>query len=112
VLASPTNFYTVTALFKRFMERLVVYAYWPWGAHGPQFRRKDASKKALVIASAAAPGIVGRLFYSTIKQLKATAKTIGADSTSLFIGLAAGAPNTHLSAADARRIERATLKLL
>jgi multimeric flavodoxin WrbA len=27
VLASPTNFYTVAALFKRFMERLVVYAY-------------------------------------------------------------------------------------
>jgi multimeric flavodoxin WrbA len=112
VLASPTNFYTVTALFKRFMERLVVYAYWPWGAHGPQLRRKEASKKALVIASAAAPGIVGRLFYTTIKQLKATAKTIGADSTSLFIGLAAGAPDTRLSAADARRIERATLKIL
>ena len=112
VLASPTNFYTVTALFKRFMERLVVYAYWPWGAHGPQMRRKEASKQALLIASAAAPGFVGRLFYTTIKQLKATAKTIGADSTSLFIGLAAGAPNTRLGAADARRIERATLKLL
>jgi multimeric flavodoxin WrbA len=27
VLASPTNFYTVAALFKRFMERLVVCAY-------------------------------------------------------------------------------------
>ena len=27
VLASPTNFYSVTALFKRFMERLLVYAY-------------------------------------------------------------------------------------
>ena len=30
VLASPTNFGSVTAIFKRFMERLVAYAYWPW----------------------------------------------------------------------------------
>ena len=27
LLASPTNFYTVAALFKHFMERLVEYAY-------------------------------------------------------------------------------------
>jgi len=112
ILASPTNFYTVTALFKRFMERLVVYAYWPWGAHGPRFRKQIADKKALVIASAAAPAFVGRLLYSTIRQLKATAKTIGAHSTGLFIGLAAGAPHTRLSTADAKRIERATAMLL
>jgi len=112
VLASPTNFYTVTALFKRFMERLVVYAYWPWGAHGPRFRKRASDKKALVIASAAAPALVSRLFYSTTRQLKATAKTIGADSTGLFIGLAAGAPQTRLSRADANRIERATARLL
>jgi multimeric flavodoxin WrbA len=112
VLASPTNFYTVTALFKRFMERLVVYAYWPWGAPGPRFRKTAANKKALVIASAAAPAFVSRLFYSTIRQLKATAKTIGADSTGLFIGLAARAPHTRLGTADANRIERAAARLL
>ena len=45
VLASPTNFYTVTALFKRFMERLVVYAYWPWGAaHAPQHGRHEPDR--------------------------------------------------------------------
>ena len=31
VLASPMNFWTVTAIMKRFIERLVCYAYWPWG---------------------------------------------------------------------------------
>jgi multimeric flavodoxin WrbA len=31
VLAAPVNFFNVTALFRRFMERLVGYAYWPWG---------------------------------------------------------------------------------
>jgi multimeric flavodoxin WrbA len=112
VLASLTNFYTVTALFKRFMERLVVYAYWPWGAHGPRFRKSTSGKKALVIASAAAPAFVSRLLYSTIKELEAAAKTIGANSTGVFIGLAAGAPHPRLSAADAKRIERATARLL
>jgi multimeric flavodoxin WrbA len=29
VLASPTNFYNVTAVTRRFMERLVGHAYWP-----------------------------------------------------------------------------------
>src|SRR5690606_17046222 len=38
VLASPTNFGTVTALMKRFIERLVCYAYWPWGAPAPRGR--------------------------------------------------------------------------
>ena len=45
ILASPTNFYTVTAIFKRFMERLVVYAYWPWGAHGPRFRNRPLTRR-------------------------------------------------------------------
>ncbi len=112
ILASPTNFYTVTALFKRFMERLAVYAYWPWGAHSPKFRKATATKKALVISSAAAPALLGQLVFSTARQLKATAKTIGADPASVFIGLAAGASHTWLSPASTRRIERETARLL
>jgi len=88
ILASPTNFYTVTAIFKRFMERLVVYAYWPWGAHAPKLRKTQAAKQAILIASSAAPGLMGRLFYSTLKQLRVTARTLGArPAGSLFIGL-------------------------
>ena len=88
ILASPTNFYSVTAVFKRFMERLVVYAYWPWGSHAPKLRKKRATKRAVLIASSAAPGLMGRLFYGTLKQLKMTAKTIGAKPIgSIFIGL-------------------------
>ncbi|TRZ64388.1 MAG: flavodoxin family protein [Rhodocyclaceae bacterium] len=114
ILASPTNFYSVTALFKRFMERLVVYAYWPWQMHGPEFRKKPPfSKKALVIASAAAPALLGRLFYSTLKQLRMTAKSIGATTVGdVFIGLAAGQPVTRLSEGQKRRIERLTRRLL
>lgn len=88
VLASPTNFSSVTAMFKRFMERLVVYAYWPWGAHAPQLRRRKPTKRAVLIASSAAPGLFGRLAFSTLRQLKMTAKTVGARPVgSVFIGL-------------------------
>ena len=48
ILAAPTNLGSVTAVFKRFMERLIVYAYWPWGVHAPVFRKaKSAKKKAI-----------------------------------------------------------------
>ena len=87
ILASPTNFYSVTAIFKRFMERLVVYAYWPWGMFSPKYRKTKATKRAMLIASSAAPGFMGRMFYGTLKQLKMTAKTVGAKPVgSLFIG--------------------------
>ena len=33
VLAAPTNFFNVNALTRRFIERLVPYAYWPWKAN-------------------------------------------------------------------------------
>src|SRR4051812_45339123 len=39
ILAVPTNFGSVTAIFKRFMERLAVYAFWSWDMNGPHFRK-------------------------------------------------------------------------
>jgi len=91
ILASPTNFGSVTAVFKRFMERLAVYAYWPWEMNGPQFRNAQAPrKKALLVSSCAAPGIIGRWLFGTEKQLKLTAKTIGAEVVgTLFTGMIA-----------------------
>lgn len=91
ILASPTNFESVTALFKRFMERLVVYGYWPWGVPAPKYRKeKSKQKPAILVTSCAAPEILGRLFYSTGKQLKQTAKLIGARSEGfLMTGFAA-----------------------
>ena len=89
ILAAPTNFGSVTAIFKRFMERLVVYAYWPWEMNIPQLRKAQMpKKKALLVSSCAAPGILGRWLYGTHKQLKVTAKTIGADAVgTIFTGL-------------------------
>jgi multimeric flavodoxin WrbA len=78
VLAAPTNFSSVTALFKRFSERLAVYGYWPWGKNAPVFRKSKLPKKpAILISSCAAPGLLGRLTYGTNRNLKVAAKTIG-----------------------------------
>jgi len=91
ILAAPTNFGSVTALFKRFMERLVAYAYWPWDMNGPQSRKAQApKKKAILLSSCAAPGIIGRWLFGTDKQLKMTAKTLGAEVVgSLHTGMIA-----------------------
>lgn len=109
ILAAPTNFDSVTAIFKRFMERLVVYAYWPWGAPAPKFRKaKLPKKKALLVSSSAAPGFMGRWLFQSTRQLKMTASVIGADPVgTLFTGLIAGQPDKRLP----RRMRRKALAL-
>ena len=90
ILASPTNFGSVTALFKRFLERLIVYGYWPWGSKFPKFRKaKLINKKVILISSSGAPTIIGRWLFGTAGQLKKTAKLIGAKPVGvLFTGIA------------------------
>lgn len=114
ILASPTNFSSVTAIFKRFMERLIVYAYWRWDMNAPKFRKQHVvKKKAVLVSSCAAPGILGRLTYSSLKQLKMTAKTIGADSVgTLFTGLIAKEPHPGLPPRVQGKARALVLKLL
>ena len=90
VLGSPMNFGTVTAVMKRFIERLVCFAYWPWGMNAPQVRNKQKNKRAVVVASSAAPSIMARLSSKLVKLLKYAAGLLGANTIGvLFIGLAA-----------------------
>ena len=90
VLASPMNAGTVTALMKTFIERLVCTAYWPWGAPAPNARRPGKSKRAVLVASSAAPGFLARLTGDVTKRLKFAATMLGAETVgTLFIGLAA-----------------------
>ena len=114
VLASPTNFGSATALFKRFMERLVVYAYWSWDMNGPQYRKaKTPRKKAILLSSCAAPGILGRWFFTTRKQLAMTAKTIGADTVGiLFTGLIGKNPQPKITSRMHTRIRKLAGKLV
>ena len=114
ILASPTNFGSVTALYKRFMERLVVYAYWPWDKNYPQFRKANVQKKkAVLVSSCAAPGIIGRWMYVTHKQLKMTAQTIGAATVgTLFTGSIARNPQQTLPKEVHKKIQKLAAKLL
>lgn len=114
ILASPTNFGSATALFKRFMERLVVYAYWPWNMNAPQYRKADVpKKKAVLVSSYAAPGIVGRWVYGTRKQLKLTAKTIGADTVgTISTGLIGKKLNPQISERMKTKIKKFANKLV
>ena len=57
VLGSPINLSTVTALMKRFTERLVVFAYWPWEKAAPRMRITTPNKKAVLVTSSAAPAL-------------------------------------------------------
>lgn len=113
ILAAPTNFGSVTALFRRFMERLVVYAYWPWGAPAPKFRKAgETPKNALLLSSCAAPGILGRWAYGSRKALRATARTIGAKPIgTVFTGLIAGEPDRRLPPTARRQVEKLVKKL-
>jgi len=114
ILAAPTNMGSVTALFKRFMERLVVYAYWPWDMNGPQYRKeRTPKKKAILVSSCAAPGILGRWFFGTNKQLKMTAKIIGAEIVgTLFTGMIAKEQQPKLPERMRSKIEALAGKLV
>ena len=90
VLASPVNFFGVTAVTQRFMERLVCCAFWPWGNPGPVTRVKDRGIKAVLVTSSAMPAALGRIFTRSMGGLKRAAKTLGAKPAgTLFIGKAA-----------------------
>jgi protein-S-isoprenylcysteine O-methyltransferase Ste14/NAD(P)H-dependent FMN reductase len=90
VLASPVNFYSVTAVMKRFIERLVCLAWWPWGAMYPKRRNSTVGKRAVVIAASAAPAWVGRWMTGTVGLMKRCAKWLGAETVgTLFVGLSA-----------------------
>jgi len=90
VLGSSMNFGTVTAVMKRFIERLICLAYWPWGTMVPKVRKNQKPKRAVVVASSAAPALVARVLDRIVKQLKDASGLLGARTIGvLFVGLAA-----------------------
>jgi NAD(P)H-dependent FMN reductase len=90
ILASPVNFGTVTAVMKRFLERLVCYVFWPWGTAGPKIRNNPRDKRAVIVLSSAAPALMIRLLTGTVGLMKKAAGLLGARTVGvLTIGLAA-----------------------
>jgi multimeric flavodoxin WrbA len=112
VLASPVNYYNVTAIFRRFLERLVGYAYWPWGKAVPKGRKTRAGKKAVLVASSAAPGIFIPIATGAAKALRLAAQMLGAKPVGrMWIGLAGDKPHSELSARNRERARRLGWKL-
>jgi multimeric flavodoxin WrbA len=114
ILAAPTNFSSVTALFKRFSERLAVYGYWPWGKSAPVFRKaKLAKKPAVIISSCAAPGLLGRLTYGTNRNLRIAAKTMGGKIVgSMVLGMVSQEREPDLAVRARRRLGALAPKLV
>jgi FMN-dependent NADH-azoreductase len=114
VLASPINFYNVTAVTRKFLERLVVYGYWPWGRPSPKFRVTDSGIKAVLVTSSAAPSFIGKLFFrQALGALNAMAQCFGAKVVArLYLGLVARKPDATLNNKDLLRCFNTGLKLM
>ena len=95
VLAAPVNFWTVTALMKRFVERTVCCGYWPWGG-GPKPRRTP-TKRAVVVTASAAPALMARWGTDAGRLLRRVARLLGAKRVeTLWIGLVRRTPDAGL----------------
>lgn len=105
ILASPMNYYSVTALMKRFIERLVCYGFWPWGTGIPKMRLPKGKKQALLITSSACPAFIGRIaFRGVFSLLKASANCLGVGSIrKLYFGMVSINADDTLSEKDKRR---------
>jgi hypothetical protein len=107
VLGSPVNFYNVTAVSRTFLERLAGCVYWPWGQPSPKLRSKEMPRRAVLIASMAAPGFLAPLATGAPRALRTMAECLGAHSVAkLWIGLAAQSARPRLSASVLRRAHR------
>lgn len=113
VFGSPMNFGTVTAVTKAFIERLVCYAHWPWGATAPKIRSTQKDKKAVVIGSSAAPAFLARMTSGMVGLMKKAAGLLGAKPVGvLFVGLAAVAQQPRLSERALRKARRLGKRLV
>jgi NAD(P)H-dependent FMN reductase len=113
VLGSSVNFWNVTAIYRRFVERLVGYAYWPWGNPGPANRNRAFTRKAALVASSAAPGFCIPILTGAARALNATARLFGARTVGrLWIGLSAMKQNQPLSRQTLARARRIGLRLV
>ena len=114
VLGSPINFDNVTAIMKRFVERLIAYTYWPWGKMAPVHRITKKSKRAVTVTSSACPAFLGRILMpGALGILGKAAKVMGAKVIkSLYFGPVAGREDSQLSEKALRKSHKAGEELV
>lgn len=112
VIGAPVNFFNINALTRRFLERLVCFAYWPWGQPGPAKRMKSRGKLAVLITSSAMPAIPGRFFTGAVRALKVAAGTLGAKPVAIiFAGMIAVDAKPAIPEKTLRKARRAGRKI-
>ena len=92
IIGSPMNFGSITAITKTFKERLICYAYWPWGRKtGPKLRTRKSRGKAILLWSCAMPALMAIAITRILKELKEIAKILGFETVGIlkvgFVGL-------------------------
>ncbi len=114
VIASPINFFNVTAVTRKFLERLLVYVYWPWGSTIPKYRVTKSGKKAVLVTSSGAPAFIGKIFFRpALGALKAVAQCFGAEVIArIYFGMVAQQPDSTLNQKDLLRAYNAGIKLV
>lgn len=112
IMASPMNFGTVTAVMKRFMERLLVYGYWPWEQMAPKGRIEKPAKKALLVTASAMPAPIGKLKTSIVPVMKHAATVVGSKSVAtLYFGMVCTRRDQKLSESQLAKAAAAGKKL-
>lgn len=107
VLGSPVNFGSVTAVTQRFIERLICYAWWPWGAGAPKNRNRKKTRRAVLVYAMAAPALFGAFPGGAKGQLNRAAGVMGARTAgTVGVGLASVEEHPSLPAKALRKAER------
>lgn len=78
IIAAPTNAGNANALTRKFLERCVCFAYWPWGASAPVLRNKTKTKRSILVSASGAPALIGKYLTGTLKALKTLSRYLGA----------------------------------
>ncbi|WP_089938748.1 flavodoxin family protein [Candidatus Entotheonella palauensis] len=113
VLGAPVNFGDVNALTRTFLERMVGFAFWPWEHPGaPRLRNRTLSKKAVLVTSSSAPGLLTKLFARSLKTLKTMAKLLGAKPVGVLVVGLVNEPEVHIRDRTRRTAQRLGMKLV
>lgn len=113
IIGAPVNCFNVTAIMRKFMERLVCFYYWPFGQNSPKLRNQRLNKKAIIITSAAMPTFLIRFFTGSVRALKLTANTLGAKVIdTIVIGYAEKLDNSKLPKKIINRLINSCQKLI
>lgn len=115
VLGAPVNFGSVTAVTKRFIERLAVYAKWKLDGkvRAPEKRIKTPNKRAVIITSSTMPAVMGRIFIPrALKVMKESAELMGAKVVKqLWFGMVPAGNEVRLNTRQLRKAYKAGTKL-